>query len=86
MKTPSECERLASGTTLSYPSIRTERPKAVGQSEGVIVKEVPEVSFVSVHYAARSHMAAALPDSAAPGMIHVERPVGALTDELVSTA
>lgn len=35
-----------------------ERLRAVAQMEGSIVKEVPEVLFVCVHNAGRSHMAA----------------------------
>jgi len=37
-----------------------ERLRALGQSEGTIVKEMPEVLFVCVHNAGRSQMAAGL--------------------------
>jgi arsenate reductase len=43
----------------------------VGQAQGGIVKEVPEVLFVCVHNAGRSQMAAALLDHHAQGRVHV---------------
>jgi arsenate reductase len=48
-----------------------ERLRALGQSEGTIVKEIPEVLFVCVHNAGRSQMAAALLDHRARGRVHV---------------
>jgi protein-tyrosine-phosphatase len=48
-----------------------ERLRALGQSEGSIVKDVPEVLFVCVHNAGRSQMAAALLDHHAAGRVHV---------------
>jgi arsenate reductase len=48
-----------------------ERLRALGQAQGVIVKEVPEVLFVCVHNAGRSQMAAALLDHYANGTVHV---------------
>src|SRR6266700_2576997 len=48
-----------------------DRLRALGQVEGAIVKDVPEVLFVCVHNAGRSQMAAALLDHHARGMVHV---------------
>ena len=48
-----------------------ERLRALGQSEGMIVKEVPEVLFVCVQNAGRSHMAAGLMNYRAQGAVHV---------------
>jgi arsenate reductase len=48
-----------------------ERLKALGQAEGSIVKEVPEVLFVCVQNAGRSQMAAALLHHHAQGQVHV---------------
>src|SRR6478735_10614609 len=48
-----------------------ERLKALGQAEGTIVKEMPEVLFVCVHNAGRSQMAAGLVKLRSDGRIHV---------------
>jgi arsenate reductase (thioredoxin) len=48
-----------------------ERLRALAQSQGAIVKDVPEVLFVCVHNAGRSQMAAALLDHHAKGRVHV---------------
>jgi arsenate reductase (thioredoxin) len=48
-----------------------ERLRALGQVEGTIAKEVPEVLFVCVQNAGRSQMAAALLDHYAKGRVHV---------------
>jgi arsenate reductase (thioredoxin) len=48
-----------------------ERLRALGQVEGTITKEVPEVLFVCVQNAGRSQMAAALMDHYADGRVHV---------------
>jgi protein-tyrosine-phosphatase len=48
-----------------------ERLKALGQAEGRIVKEVPEVLFVCVQNAGRSQMAAGLMSYRAAGKVHV---------------
>ena len=48
-----------------------ERLEAIGQAEGRLVKEVPEVLFVCVENAGRSQMAAALLDHRAEGRVHV---------------
>jgi protein-tyrosine-phosphatase len=48
-----------------------ERLRALGQVEGSISKDVPEVLFVCVQNAGRSQMAAALLDHHAGGRVHV---------------
>ena len=48
-----------------------ERLKALGQAEGLIVKEMPEVLFVCVHNAGRSQMAASLLAKRGEGRVHV---------------
>ncbi len=48
-----------------------ERLRALGQVQGTIAKDVPEVLFVCVHNAGRSQMAAALLDHLADGRVHV---------------
>jgi arsenate reductase len=48
-----------------------ERLKALGQAEGTIVKEQPEVLFVCVQNAGRSQMAAGLMNLRAAGKLHV---------------
>lgn len=48
-----------------------ERLRALGQSEGAIVTDTPEVLFVCVHNAGRSQAAAALLDHHARGRVHV---------------
>ena len=48
-----------------------ERLKALGQAEGAIVKEQPEVLFVCVHNAGRSQMAASLVKLRSEGRVHV---------------
>lgn len=48
-----------------------ERLKALGQADGLIVKERPEVLFVCVHNAGRSQMAAGLVALRSAGAVHV---------------
>src|SRR5918994_6478395 len=48
-----------------------ERLRALGQSEGTIAKDVPEVLFVCVQNSGRSQMAAALLHQRAAGLVHV---------------
>jgi protein-tyrosine-phosphatase len=48
-----------------------ERLRALGQVEGKLSKEVPEVLFVCVQNAGRSQMAAGLVDKLADGRVHV---------------
>jgi arsenate reductase len=48
-----------------------ERLRALGQTEGKITKEVPEVLFVCVQNAGRSQMAAGLLNKHAAGRVHI---------------
>jgi arsenate reductase (thioredoxin) len=48
-----------------------ERLRALGQAEGSIGKDVPEVLFVCVQNSGRSQMAAALLHQRAAGLVHV---------------
>jgi arsenate reductase len=48
-----------------------ERLRALGQVEGKVTKEVPEVLFVCVQNAGRSQIAAGLLDKIAAGRVHV---------------
>jgi protein-tyrosine-phosphatase len=48
-----------------------ERLRALGQAEGSMIKDVPEVLFVCVHNAGRSQMAAGLLNKRAAGRVHV---------------
>jgi len=48
-----------------------ERLRALAQTEGLIVKEMPEVLFVCVHNAGRSQMAAGLVNLRSEGRVHV---------------
>lgn len=59
-----------------------ERLRALAQSEGWIVKDVPEVLFVCVHNAGRSQMAAALLDHHARGRVHVRSAGSTPADEI----
>jgi arsenate reductase (thioredoxin) len=47
-----------------------ERLRALGQAEGAIVKEQPEVLFVCIHNAGRSQMAAGLVKLRSDGRVH----------------
>ena len=62
-----------------------ERLKALGQAEGVIAKEQPEVLFVCVHNAGRSQMAAGLVKLRSEGRIHV-RSAGSAPGEEINPA
>jgi protein-tyrosine-phosphatase/DNA-binding transcriptional ArsR family regulator len=59
-----------------------EQLRALAQSEGAIIKEVPEVLFVCVHNAGRSQMAAALLDHHARGRVHVRSAGSDPTDKI----
>jgi arsenate reductase len=59
-----------------------ERLRALGQVQGVIAKDVPEVLFVCVHNAGRSQMAAALLDHLAAGRVHVRSAGSAPASEI----
>jgi len=60
-----------------------ERLKALGQADGLIVKEQPEVLFVCVHNAGRSQMAAGLVTLRSEGRIHV-RSAGSAPGESIN--
>jgi protein-tyrosine-phosphatase len=60
-----------------------ERLKALGQADGLIVKEQPEVLFVCVHNAGRSQMAAGLVSLRSNGAVHV-RSAGSAPGEHVN--
>ena len=80
-ETVAEClrdsaDRLAGSPIQTYVALLSyrfarERLRAVAQSEGSVMKEVPEVLFVCVHNAGRSQMAAGLLDRHASGRVHV---------------
>ena len=59
-----------------------ERLRAVGQVQGTIAKDVPEVLFVCVQNAGRSQMAAALLDQYAEGRVHVRSAGSAPADQV----
>jgi arsenate reductase len=59
-----------------------ERLRALGQVEGLIAKDVPEVLFVCVQNAGRSQMAAGLLDSYAGGRVHVRSAGSAPADQI----
>ena len=59
-----------------------ERLKALGQAEGAIVKEQPEVLFVCVQNAGRSQMAAGLVKLRSEGRIHVRSAGSRPADEI----
>ena len=78
---------LADARVKGHVSLLTERfarqrLHAFAQSEGAIVKEMPEVLFVCASNAGRSQMAAALLDRAAQGRVHV-RSAGSIPAEEV---
>jgi arsenate reductase (thioredoxin) len=62
-----------------------ERLKALGQAEGVVAKEQPEVLFVCVHNAGRSQMAAGLVTLRSEGRVHV-RSAGSDPGEQINPA
>jgi arsenate reductase len=61
------------------------RRDVLGQAEGTIVKDVPEVLFVCVQNAGRSQMAAALLNHRAGGRVHV-RSAGSQPAEKINPA
>jgi arsenate reductase len=62
-----------------------QRLKALGQAEGLITKEQPEVLFVCVHNAGRSQMAAGLVTLRSDGRVHV-RSAGSDPGEQINPA
>jgi arsenate reductase (thioredoxin) len=63
--------RLKDFVPLFVHRFARERLRALGQVEGTITKDVPEVLFVCVQNAGRSQMAAALMNHYADGRVHV---------------
>jgi arsenate reductase len=63
--------RITNFVPLFVHRFARERLRALGQSEGLIAKEIPEVLFVCVQNAGRSQMAAGLTDQIAAGRVHV---------------
>ena len=63
--------RITNFVPLFVHRFARERLRALGQVEGTIAKEVPEVLFVCVQNAGRSQMAAALLHHYAEGRVHV---------------
>jgi arsenate reductase (thioredoxin) len=63
--------RLTDFVPLFVHRFARERLRALGQVEGTITKEVPEILFVCVQNAGRSQMAAALLDHYGDGRVHV---------------
>jgi protein-tyrosine-phosphatase len=59
-----------------------QRLRALGQVEGTVAKDVPEVLFVCVQNAGRSHMAAALLDHYAGGRVQVRSAGSAPADQI----
>jgi arsenate reductase (thioredoxin) len=74
--------RLKDFVPLFVHRFARERLRALGQVEGTIGKEVPEVLFVCVQNAGRSQMAAALLDHYAEGRVHVRSAGSAPADEI----
>jgi arsenate reductase (thioredoxin) len=62
-----------------------ERLRALGQAEGAITKEQPEVLFVCVQNAGRSQMAAGLVKLRSEGRIHVRTAGSAPAEEMNAT-
>ena len=74
--------RLAEFVPLFVHRFARERLRALGQVEGKLTKEVPEVLFVCVQNAGRSQMAAALMDLYAEGRVHVRSAGSDPADEI----
>jgi arsenate reductase len=75
--------RLKDFVPLFVHRFARERLRALGQVEGTITKEVPEVLFVCVQNAGRSQMAAGLLDKLAAGQVHV-RSAGSAPGEQIN--
>jgi arsenate reductase len=74
--------RLKNFVPLFCSRFARERLRALGQVEGSIAKDVPEVLFVCVQNAGRSQMAAALLDHLAEGRVHVRSAGSAPADQV----
>lgn len=75
--------RLKNFVPLFVHRFARERLRALGQAEGTITKQVPEVLFLCVENAGRSQMAAALMDHYADGRVHV-RSAGSAPGERIN--
>jgi protein-tyrosine-phosphatase len=75
--------RLKDFVPLFVHRFARERLRALGQVEGTITKEMPEVLFVCVQNAGRSQMAAALLDHRADDQVHV-RSAGSAPGEKIN--
>ena len=76
-------DRISNFVPLFVHRFARERLRALGQVEGSISKDVPEVLFVCVQNAGRSQMAAALLDDRAGGRLHV-RSAGSAPGERIN--
>jgi arsenate reductase (thioredoxin) len=74
--------RLKDYVPLFVHRFARERLRALGQVEGTIAKDVPEVLFVCVQNAGRSQIAAALLDHYAQGRVHVRSAGSAPAEEI----
>jgi arsenate reductase (thioredoxin) len=74
--------RLKDFVPLFVHRFARERLRALGQAEGTITKEMPEVLFVCVQNAGRSQMAAGLLDKLAEGRVHVRSAGSAPADQI----
>jgi arsenate reductase len=74
--------RLKDFVPLFVHRFARERLRALGQVEGTITKDVPEVLFVCVQNAGRSQMAAALLDHHSDGRVHVRSAGSQPADQL----
>jgi protein-tyrosine-phosphatase len=77
-----ESARIKTFVPIMVERFARERLGALGQAEGSVVKDVPEVLFVCTHNAGRSQMAAALLDSRAAGRVHVRSAGSEPADQL----
>ena len=74
--------RLKDYVPLFVHRFARERLRALGQVEGTIAKDVPEVLFVCVQNAGRSQIAAALLDHYGAGRVHVRSAGSAPADQI----
>jgi arsenate reductase (thioredoxin) len=74
--------RLKDFVPLFVHRFARERLRALGQVEGTITKDMPEVLFVCVQNAGRSQMAAGLLDKLAEGRVHVRSAGSAPADQI----
>jgi arsenate reductase len=74
--------RLSDYVPLFVHRFARERLRALGQVEGTITKEMPEVLFVCVQNAGRSQMAAGLLHKLSEGRVHVRSAGSAPADQI----